>query len=574
MIPEPSAPANAEDQDHDLEEPLPGMEEELDRVVEANRLLRESDRQSRAWLEHSPVCTKVLDLDFNLKYMSTAGVCALQLEDAEHYYCKPYPPEFFPEGFRESMLDRLQHVRGTGEIAYQEAPIITLGGVEKWFGSTIVPVLDDDGKMEYILVVSIDITDRLRAEEHRVELERQMQHAQKLESLGVLSGGIAHDFNNLLMSVLGNADLAMQSLPADHPARGNLMEIENATRRGADLAEQMLAYSGRGKFVIEPILLRPFVDEMMHLLEVTLSKKTDLKLEVPEDLPTFDGDATQIRQVLMNLITNASESLGDGCGTIHITAGCLRCDRAYLHKEKDVLLAATEEPLPEGPYVYFEVSDDGCGMDDMVRSKIFEPFFTTKFTGRGLGMSAVLGIVRGHQGTIRITSTPGKGSSFRVLFPASRIQGQAPGLPDGAIEGSSPGEEAWSGSGTVLIADDEACVLAVGREMLHHLGFEVLAAADGRQAVDTFQVHAEDIDCVLLDLTMPELGGEQVIQELQRLQPEVRIILTSGYNLQDVSERFRCKGLAGFLQKPFDLVALRNELAKALSASRGTPARL
>lgn len=560
----PPEPVETKDQVQDLEERVRTLQEELKEVRGANRLLLESERQSRAWLEHSPVCTKVLDLDFHLKYMSEAGVCALQLDDVEEYYCKPYPLGFFPDFFRSTMLDRLRHVRETGEVAFQEAPLITLGGDEKWFGSTIAPVLDEHGEMEAILVVSIDITDRLRAEEHRVELERQMQHAQKLESLGVLSGGIAHDFNNLLMSVLGNADLARKALPMDNTAHANLREIEKATRRGADLAGQMLAYSGRGKFVIEPIHLGPFIREMLHLLEVTHSKKTALRMEVPEDLPTFDGDATQVRQVLMNLVTNAAEAVGDGGGTIHVSAGCRDCDRPYLDDVEGVMHAGAEGPIPEGRYVYFEVRDDGCGMDEATRARIFEPFYTTKFTGRGLGMSAVLGIVRGHYGTIRIHSVPGEGSSFRVLFPANDVQEPAPS------KGSEPrGREAtsWSGGGTVLIADDEDSVCAVGQEMLRHLGFEVITAANGREAVELYRAHGERIDCVLLDLTMPELDGEQAVHELQRLDPGARIILTSGYNLQDISERFAGMGLAGFLQKPFDLAMLREEVASALGAS-------
>ncbi|MGB0953490.1 MAG: hybrid sensor histidine kinase/response regulator [Planctomycetota bacterium] len=559
----PQTQSKLKDQLQESEGKLSAMQEELQALRQENRHLRENDRKSRAWLEHSPVCTKVLDLDFNLKYMSHAGVGALKLEDAESYYCKPYPIHWFPEHFRSTMLRSLEHVRETGEVAYQEAPLIALDGQEMWFRSTIVPVFDEGGEIEYLLVVSVDITDRLRAEEHRVELERQIQHAQKLESLGVLSGGIAHDFNNLLMSVLGNTDLALDHIPEGHVAHRNLLEVEKAARRGAELAGQMLAYSGRGKFVIEPIHLGSFLAEMAHLLDVTLSKKAVLKIDFPADLPTFDGDPTQVRQVIMNLITNASEALGEQGGNIQLTAGVQDCNRAFLDTFQEPFQQGADAPLEEGRYVYFKVTDDGCGMDQETCNKVFEPFFTTKFTGRGLGMSAVLGIVRGHHGMMKVQSAPKQGSSFQVFFPISAATAEANLAPPSG----TPQNHDWRGSGTILIADDEAAVCAVGQEMLKHFGFKVLQAADGREAIDVYLQNSETIDCILLDLTMPEFDGEQVFRELRRIHPDVKVILTSGYNIQDVSKRFFGEGLSGFLQKPFDLNSLRDVLARVLPSS-------
>lgn len=559
MNPPPKSQSDLLAQLNELEEKGLAAEQELQTLRSENRALREAERKSRAWLEHSPVCTKVLDLDFNLLYMSQAGVFALALDRAEDYYCQPYPIEFFPEFFRSSMREALIKVRETGNVGHQEAPIITLAGEEKWFRSIIAPVFNEEQVVEYILVVSIDITDQLKAEKHRVELERQVQHAQKLESLGVLSGGIAHDFNNLLMSVLGNVDLALDSIPKGHPAHQNLKEVENAARRGAELADQMLAYSGRGKFVIEPICLNDFLAEMTKLLEVTLSKKAELRLDLPENLPSFDGDPTQIRQVIMNLLTNASEALGDHPGLIHVSAGTMDCDHEYLNQGM-VSSTGPENMLEEGPYVYFEIADNGCGMDEATRAKIFEPFFTTKFTGRGLGMAAVLGIVHGHHGTIRVSSAPNKGSLFRVLFPqgATSIAGVMPSTQ----QSSAPKD--WRSQGTVLIVDDEEGVCAVGKEMLQHFGFDVLSASNGTQAIEIFLKHADAISCVLLDLTMPDLDGEQVFQELKKMDSEVKVILTSGYNRDDIAKRFQEQGLSGFLQKPFDLDSLQSQLAKVL----------
>jgi len=271
------------------------------------------------------------------------------------------------------------------------------------------PIVGDDGEVVQIIETIRDITERKRAEEERLALDRQVQHTQKLESLGILAGGIAHDFNNILMAILGNADLALRDLSPMSPARDNIKEIEKASRRAADLAKQMLAYSGRGKFVVQPIDLGELVEEISYLLEVSISKKVVLKYNMAEKLPTFDGDVTQIRQVIMNLIINASEAIGSRSGVIVLSTGVMYCNEIYLSGVNEVLRATLDEPLPEGQYVYFEVADNGCGMDKETMKKVFDPFFTTKFTGRGLGMSAVLGIVRGHRGPIKVSSDLGKG---------------------------------------------------------------------------------------------------------------------------------------------------------------------
>jgi PAS domain S-box-containing protein len=524
---------------------------------QAENRLWESERQSRAWLEFSPVCTKIVDLDFNLQYMSNAGVKGLQIDDITPYYGRPYPFDFYPEPFRDQMTNNLERVKETGEIATQEGSVVDIEGNDVWFHSTLVPVNNDEGRIDYIIVVSIDITERKRAEEQRISLERQVQHAQKLESLGVLSGGIAHDFNNILMSILGNADLALDALSPHAPARANVQEIEKASKRAADLARQMLAYSGKGRFVIEQIYLDELVNEMVHLLEVSISKKVVLKYNFAENLPPFDGDATQIRQVIMNLITNASEAIGDKSGIIALSTGAMECDRAYLD---EALHTGLDEPMPEGAYTFLEVADTGCGMEREAIEKIFDPFFTTKFAGRGLGMSAVLGIMRGHKGAIRVYSEPGRGTTFKVLFPANE-------LPDnGALARGKNGSETedWRGSGTVLIADDEEAVCAVGKQMLERLGFSVLTARDGREAIDVFREHADEIVGVLLDLTMPHFDGEQTFREIRRMRSDIPVVLSSGYNMQDATQRFAGKGLAGFIQKPYNLAALRKKLMEVL----------
>ncbi|MDD2733384.1 MAG: response regulator [Desulfuromonadaceae bacterium] len=400
-----------------------------------------------------------------------------------------------------------------------------------------------------ILALHHDITDRKRLEEERRHLEQQMLHAQKLESLGVLAGGIAHDFNNILMAIIGNADLALMRINRESPAVENLHRIEQAAARAADLAKQMLAYSGKGKFVVENLDLNILLEEMLHMLEVSISKKAIIRLHPHPHLPSVEADATQMRQIIMNLVINASEAIGDKSGVIAITTGCMDCNRSYL---KDVWL---DENLADGLYVYLEIADSGCGMDRETLSKLFDPFFTTKFTGRGLGMAAVLGIVRGHKGAIKVYSEPDKGTTFKILLPAS-------GKPADMFNVDGPADEAPL-SGTVLLVDDEETIRGIGAEMLGELGFTVVTAADGREALEIF-TSRDDIVIVLLDLTMPHMDGEQCFRELRRLDPAVKVIMSSGFNEQEVTGMFIGKGLTGFIQKPYRLSTLNNTLREAL----------
>ena len=389
-----------------------------------------------------------------------------------------------------------------------------------------------------------EIRERKQAEEERGKLEAHLWEVQKFESLGVFAGGIAHDFNNLLMAILGNADLALLSLSPLSPVRHNIEEIAKASQRAADLCSQMLAYSGQGQFLISRYDLSEILRNMAPMLEVLVSKKATLRYSFAEDLPPVKVDATQMRQVIINLITNALDALGDKGGLISVSTGVRECDRAYLSE------SYLDDNLPEGRYVYLEVSDTGYGMDDETKRKIFDPFFTTKFTGQGLGLAAVLGIVRGHKGVIRFYSEPGKGTTFKILLPALEW---TPGERARIIEQRLP-----QGRGrTVLLIDDDPQVRNVGKEMLVHLGYQVLSAADGREGLEVFRAHSEKIDCVILDLTMPEMDGRETFRELRRLKSDVRVILSSGYDEQNVSRQFDGQGLAGFVHKPYTVERLQ-----------------
>jgi PAS domain S-box-containing protein len=395
------------------------------------------------------------------------------------------------------------------------------------------------------------------AEEERRKLERQVQQVQKLESIGVLAGGIAHDFNNLLTAILGHANLAAMDLPSESPLRDNLREIDKATRRAAELCRQMLAYSGRGKFIVEPINLSHLAQELANLLQISISKKVTLLCHFATELPAIEADAAQVRQVVMNLVINASEAIGDKKGVITVSTGVMHCDEAYLRGSH------LAEPACPGDYVYFEAIDTGCGMDAETRAKIFDPFFTTKFAGRGLGLAAVLGIVRSHKGAIKINSEPGKGTTFRVLFPASSKTAKKNEPPLAA--------ELWRGTGTILVVDDEESVRKVAEKMLALCGFRVLAAANGREAIALFQESHEQIACVLLDLTMPQMDGEETFRELRRIRGDLRVILASGYSETEVSRRFAGQNVAGFIEKPYELAMLNVKLREALTGVADVP---
>ncbi len=382
-----------------------------------------------------------------------------------------------------------------------------------------------------------DVTER-----HRIETK--LVESAKLESLGVLAGGIAHDFNNLLTGILGNASLARLELPPTSLGQPMIDQIEVAARRAADLCKQMLAYSGKGRFVIQRLDLNKLIEDTTHLLQISIAKNCVLRFNLAPGLPVVNADATQLRQVIMNLVINASEAIASRSGVLALSTGIARVDEEYLRGFRP-----DASPAP-GDYVFIEVSDNGCGMDADTLTKIFDPFFTTKFTGRGLGLAAVLGIVRGHKGGLKVYSEVGKGTTFKLFFPVAVGKAQDSASP---FVPASPG---YRGSGTVLVVDDEETVRTVAARMLERLGFSVVLANDGREGMEKFRAEPNRFTFVLLDLTMPHLDGEETFRQMRQVSPNVRVILTSGFNRQEAVTRFTGKGLAGFIQKPFELTNL------------------
>jgi PAS domain S-box-containing protein len=416
-------------------------------------------------------------------------------------------------------------------------------------------LLRDEETGESRIVGSIrDITEQKRAEAERRRLEQRMQQAQKLESLGLLAGGIAHDFNNLLTGVLGSAELALLRLEPEHPARARVEAIRPVARRATELCRELLAYSGRARFDVVPLDLSALVREMDELLQVSVPKKTRIERDLAAGLPPIVGDATQLRQIVLNLVINAAEAM-DGGGSVRISTCLRRCSAA------DLVSEYVSEAPPGGDYVLLEVSDAGPGMSEEVRRQLFDPFFTTKFSGRGLGLAAVLGIARGHRGTVQVVSEPGRGSSFRLFLPVADATPAEP--PD------APAEAPWTGRGRVLLVDDEASVREVSTAMLAHLGFEVTVAEGGRSALELFRRAADDFALVIVDLTMPDFSGVEVVRELLRIRPATPVLVASGYSAEEGAALLEREGVRGFLAKPFSLEELRRRIRTALPPEAG-----
>ncbi|MBN2588209.1 MAG: PocR ligand-binding domain-containing protein [Candidatus Fermentibacteraceae bacterium] len=401
--------------------------------------------------------------------------------------------------------------------------------------------------------LKLEMESRIAAEEQNRVVEAQMLNAQKLESLGVLAGGIAHDFNNLLMVILGNAELAIGSLPEDGSSPEHLVEIKKVARQAADLCNQMLAYAGRGKFVIEVIHLNSLISDMKHILQMSVSKNVTLSYRLIEDCPQIRGDPGQLKQVLLNLVVNVSEAIGDNGGMIEIETGI--ADR------REVLNTGTLFGfLPEGEnYLCLKVTDNGCGMEEATLNRIFDPFFSTKLTGRGLGMAAVLGIMKAHRSAINVSSSPGSGSSFSFFLPFHEAHEKgSTNIRSGDAQGRG------ARTGTVLLVDDEEGIRQVAGKMLECIGFTVLTAADGQKAVSILKAGTDPVDCVLLDLTMPGLSGAETCSEIRKLDPDLKIVISSGFDEKDASRQVPREYISGFIQKPYGLAALDQKLREIL----------
>jgi PAS domain S-box-containing protein len=389
---------------------------------------------------------------------------------------------------------------------------------------TVDPMFDETGAASGAVNILSDITEKAR-------LEEQFRESQKFETIGTLAAGVAHDFNNLLTSIMGNASLVSAELPEESALRDKLADVLRSSQRAADLTKQLLAYSGKGRHFMQKLELSSVVRRMQGLIESTVPKKVALKLSLAEGLPKVDADANQVQQLVLNLVSNAAEAIGGDRGSIDVRTG-----------------AETAES------VFIEVRDTGCGMDAETRGKIFDPFFTTKFTGRGLGLAAVAGIARGHKAEIRVTSNPGEGSTFRVTFPSAEPLAEA--APAG---GEAAGD-------TILVVDDEDMVRRVAQASLEIRGYRVVMAANGMEAIREVKSDPR-IGLVLLDLTMPVMGGEEAIDQILSERPGMKVIVSTGYDQREAIARFNAKRVAGYLQKPYTSRQLAEKVKTVLKGA-------
>lgn len=400
--------------------------------------------------------------------------------------------------------------------------------------------------------------ENIRLQEERLNLERQMLHAQKLESLGVMAGGVAHDFNNLLQSILGNIELASMKLAPDSAPHKYIGHAMQAVKHAARLTNSMLTYLGQGLITKKELNLNELVKENAEILKTAASTAVPMELSLSPGLPAIMADESHIQQVVMNLIINAAESIDNQSGLIKLTTGIQSCDKTCLAAS-----LLDEKPSP-GRYVFLEVSDNGCGMSKETLKRLFDPFFTTKFTGRGLGMSAVMGIIRTHCGALFVESKPGKGTTFRALFPI--LESALPAAVKKPV--APPPEECTFPdnqlSGVALVVDDEKSVLRICMKMVELCGFTVITACDGIDAVAKFREHADEIDIVLMDLTMPNMDGITAMGEIYSIRPDTKVIISSGFNKDELSERITTLPPSGFIRKPYSMNVLEAEMRRVV----------
>jgi PAS domain S-box-containing protein len=465
------------------------------------------------------------------------------------WYQSMYPD---PE-LQNRAVERMSRMRVGDNLRGEEWVITTKGGQARPVLISTTLMTDAKGA-NHVLAVMHDITDRKHMEEERLQIERKLLHAQKLESLGVMAGGIAHDFNNQLAVVLGNLELGLMDQTIGPETRHSIESAVGAARRSAELSRQMQVYTGNIVYYPVDLDLNELLNSNHALLKSTVSKYVALNLETNSALPIIKGDAEQLQRMVINILVNASEALADKDGNVTLRTGVLECDSAYLGRS-----LLKEKPAP-GRFIFLEVSDTGCGMDTDTQRRLLDPFFSTKFTGRGLGMAEVMGITKGHQGAIIVESEVGKGTTVRVLFPALEKAAASPVQVMDLVETKAPEPETGNRRKTILVVEDEEGVRNLVVRRLDVLGYDSIIAEDGEEGVRIFRERMNEIDLVMLDFKMPKMDGVEAFWELIRIKPDVKVILSSGYTEDVVLERFPGPRPAGILHKPYKMEELKGAL--------------
>jgi PAS domain S-box-containing protein len=520
------------------------LAQELERKVKVQgEELLESGAMVKGIIEYAPAAVALKSLEGRFLIVNPRMETMLGRSQAE--LAGKGNREIFPAELATRLNEREERVLGLRQaVEVEEQWTHADGGLHDYL-IHVFPLVDALGQCWGVGIIGTDVTERRRA-------DQVLLQSQKMESLGLLAGGIAHDFNNLLGALQGNLDLAKLELAGTGAVPEPLRQMEGVVDHATRLVGQILTYAGRAPFKLEPLDLNQLVEEMIHLLRASISPQAVICYDPDPDLARIEGDASQIQQVVMNLVLNASEALGESAGTITIRTGMEFLGGPYLRSVYE------GQELAPGMHVSLEVADTGPGMNAETRNRVFEPFFTTKFAGRGLGLSAILGIVRSHRGGIRVYSEPGMGTQFKIVLPAKgTAQALAEPEPEAVLDG-------FRGSGTVLVVDDEDGIRATAVKLLNHMGFNAIQAADGSEAVRILERQGEGIRLILMDLTMPKMDGVEAYLELRRRGVLVPVILTSGFHEREALRRFRGQGLAGFLQKPYKYSVLMKMVRASL----------
>ena len=544
-----------EERVEDRTEELAHTHRRLSSEVSERRVVEEALRMLERAVEQSIDGIAVTDLAGSTQFLNAAWA---EMHGHEVFDVLGYDLSLFhtPEQMQAEVYPLMAQVREKGAFQGEVGHRQQDGKVfPTWMSVTLLQ--DENARPVGMLFIARDITERRRSAEEQLRLEARARQVDKLESLAALASGISHDFNNLLTGILGNTGLVMRDLPPEDPNLGMVQQIESAAERAASLSDQLLSYAGEDRPSLSPRSLNALVNASREELEDLVPEGTTLQFQLRSSLPPVEVDRNQIRTVLINLVKNAAESLPGGQGVITVRSSQRQAERSYFDG------AVVDDGLPAGTYVFFEVSDSGAGVDEGIRSRMFDPFFSTKGTGRGLGLASSLGIVRAHGGTIKVYSEPERGSTFEVLLPASK-KIVKPDTRETNVKD-------WRAGGTVLVVDDEELVREVAEDILEQQGFEVLVAENGRQAVDIYRQRHPEIKLVLLDLTMPEMDGEEAFHTIRDFDPEALVLLMSGYSQQRARERLEGAGLAGFLHKPFrprDLLRKFHDVLEGLDKER------
>lgn len=541
----------------DLEQKNLDLKREIAERRKADEKLRASEAKLRSWLEYSPVCTKILDCDCRLRYMSSAGVKHLKIPDITAFYGEVFPFDCYPEPQRTAMKETLLRIQETGEIIELETPVLDTTGKLLWFVSTFVPIEDIDGQCDYLMVVSVNITDRKNAQTKQLSLEKQLQQSRKMEAIGTLAGGIAHDFNNILAAILGYAELTQEYVTGDLEAGENLENIIISSKRGADLVKRLLTYSRKTDMQETHCAPDEVVTEALKMLKVTLPTSITIEEDIQSDCGVVHINGTYLYQIVINLCTNASQSIPDEKGVLRLTLK--RCEVSDVELPPDQYVQA-------GSFMVLTVADTGTGMDAGTIERIFDPYFTTKElgAGTGLGLAVVQGVVQQCNGFIEVDSNVGKGTSIRVFLPVVENYDSGIVVSKKNIESNIKGHNE-----TLLLVDDEPLVLRLYDKILSRAGYKTVSFTDSYKALETFRDNPENFDLLITDQTMPGLTGADLTRAVRDIKSTMPIMMCTGHSQSIPIDKALAMGVMKYIYKPIGVATLLDAVHELLAEENG-----